>query len=155
MRVASLTAILVWFGVRCFAKEIDLSYGTLDLPDGFVEKPTKGIDSKVGTIVSEKEKLEIHYDIGRLAGLYADPKARKDRWVWFKEGKANDHTYYYAVSKRVAASFYVTFPDVGPTNFYADVKTEQEINRVLEIVTKFKPKPQQKPKEDPESKSKH
>lgn len=124
------------------AETIDLGSGTIDLPPGFVHKPGQGIDSKVGSFVSAKEQMEIHYDIGRMAGLYADPKESKDRYVWFKEGDVGGARYYYALSARGVKGLYVTFPDAGPTNFYADVRTEREIERVLNIVIKFSPREQ-------------
>lgn len=38
------------------------------LPDGFVHKPAKGIDTSPGDIFGSKSGLEIHYDIGIYSG---------------------------------------------------------------------------------------
>lgn len=51
---------------------VNLPSGEVTLPAGFTHREERGIDSAVGRFVSPDGQLVINYDIGPLAGVYAD-----------------------------------------------------------------------------------
>src|SRR5262245_14582093 len=81
-------SIALWLSMGCLcqgttqAQSAEPPGGMLLLP-GYEHERQRGIDTLVGRIW-KKDGLVIHYDIGRLAGNYAQSRG-KDNPAWSKE----------------------------------------------------------------------
>lgn len=106
-----------------------------DLPDHWRNVPGQGIDSNVGAFESGELDLKIHYDIGRLAGAYADADNHPNH-QWLKEAKRDGAFYRYLLA--ADNTLFITFPDEGPANFYAQARDDDEITYVMELVTRYR-----------------
>jgi hypothetical protein len=131
---------------------IDLKVGTIQLPPGFSEKRTGTADSRMGEISKSNAPFLITYDIGFSSGLHMHPKKR-DACLWFREQRAAGQTYYIGMEKRgedkVLTISIVPEGGVGqitrspwtyPANFWATVKTEEDIADLTQIAMSYSPK---------------
>src|SRR5262249_42950133 len=108
--------------------------GGIRLLPGYQHEEGRGIDTRVGRIW-KKDGMEIHYDIGRLAGNYAKGKAsdKDGKKLWHKEQTVAGRKIDLAMTKdRV---LYVTV--AGPSNFYATVKNDEDIADLLLMVLSY------------------
>jgi len=71
--VTTLLMALLLLVTGCIA-QVEAAPGNIRLLPGYVHRRAQGIDSMVGSISQKERKngLVIHYDIGRLAGVYAE-----------------------------------------------------------------------------------
>jgi hypothetical protein len=110
--------------------------GSINLLPGYHHRIGQGIDSRVGTIW-KKNGLRINYDIGELAGNYAECKQLcnwTDGEVWRKTQIVNgQHVVCVFTSKR---RLVVSFP-AAHANFYATVKTEGQLTDMLLMLFTF------------------
>lgn len=98
---------------------------------GFSHMPERGIDSMVGVISRANPELAIRYDIGTLAGLYADPK-RRNSYLWFAEQEIGGMKVFCAVRQEGARKrLMITFPEPVPVNFYAYIESYNDVSEVL------------------------
>ncbi|MBS1797574.1 MAG: hypothetical protein JSS81_27370 [Acidobacteria bacterium] len=108
--------------------------GNIRLLPGYVHKPEQGIDSLPGRIF-KPGGLEIFYDIGKMAGNYANGALvnQKEKIAWSKTLKVNgfDLTLVCLKDKNI----YATFGEV--TNFTAVVKTDEELADFLLMMTTY------------------
>jgi hypothetical protein len=116
-----------------FAQRTAEPPGSIKLLPRYTHQPLRGIDTLVGKI-SREDGLTIQYDIGTLAGNYA--MAQKDEAVWFKEHVINGQTVQMAFSK--SKELTVTFTN-GPANFFATVKSEEDLADVLLMLATYSP----------------
>jgi hypothetical protein len=133
-------------------EEINLKVGTIQLLAGFSEKKTGTKDSRRGEISRDKPPLVIGYDIGRMAGLHMSPGEMKE-CVWFKEQTVNDGKYYIGMEKKDGNKILIisVIPKEGwsvahyvssyPANFWATVRTEEDIADAILIATSYCPTP--------------
>ncbi len=132
--VTLIPVTFLFYGVGIgFAQGQDKPPGSIKLLPGYSHQALRGIDTRVGKI-SRKDGLTIQYDIGTLAGNYAE--ARKDEAVWFKVQVLNGQTVHVAFTND--KTLYVTFTN-GPANFYATVKTEEDLADVLLMLSTYTP----------------
>lgn len=107
--------------------------GTIELLPGYQHKALQGIDSRVGEITS-KAGVKIQYDIGRLAGNYA--AAQKD-CKWQRTQKVHGLKVELAYTNN--EKLFVTFPQ-SSANFYADIRSPEELADVLLITLSYIPR---------------
>lgn len=106
-----------------------------NLPEHWSNVPGQGTDSNVGHFESSELGLKIHYDIGRLAGEYADVDNHPDQ-QWLKSARRDGVFYRYLLT--ADNMLFVTFPDEGPANFHVKVRDDDEITYVMELVTRYR-----------------
>jgi len=105
------------------------------LPPHWRNVTGQGMDSRVGRFESTKLALIIHYDIGELAGEYADTDPYPG-YQWIRSGRLYGSSFRYLLNED--DTLYVTFPDEGPANFWAKVADDAEINYVLEFLARYR-----------------
>lgn len=99
-------AALLTFSIPC-AQNL-----TIEFPDCFTLLPSIGIDTHVGVFSAATEGVEIHYDIGMLAGNYVDANSPNKQVFQ----SVNEEFWY----EQKNGKLYFTFPAAGPANFYTD-----------------------------------
>jgi hypothetical protein len=110
--------------------------GLINLLPGYHHRGEQGIDSRVGTIW-KKNGLQIHYDIGELAGNYTGCRPLCD-WtdgeVWRKKQLINGQQIIcvFTNKKRLV----ISFPDAH-ANFYATIRTQQQLTDMLLMLFTF------------------
>ena len=129
---------------------IDLKIGTIQLPAGFSEKRTGTIDSRRGEISKNNAHFVITYDIGFSSGLHMHPQ-KKDACLWFKEKMEAGQRCYIGMEEkgtdRILTISVVPADGVGrkmnpwtyPANFWASVKTDEDIETVKHIALSYSP----------------
>jgi len=135
--LALITSIIIVSGALSAAAQTASSRpspppGAIRLPDGFRHERLQGIDSAVGRIAKEGG-LDIHYDIGKLAGNYAGAIKGDDR-EWTVGQVVNGEPVEIVKSKSglLTATFTKKF-----ANFYAKVSGEEELATFLAIVLTY------------------
>lgn len=111
--------------------------GNIRLLPGYLSQPGQGFDSQVGAIV-RKGGLKIVYDIGPMAGDYANCKScgwTKDE-VWRREQIIGSHKVVIVFTK--AKRLIVSFPDQN-ANFYALITSPAEMTDMLLMVLTYSP----------------
>jgi hypothetical protein len=122
---------------------IDLGVGTVELPKGFTHKRGQGIDSLVGRFMSSDGAVVINYDIGPMAGVYAANSSNKP--VRSSSNlKAGTLTGLFIVFGPDTRRAIVSFPTVGPTNFFIHVRKDSDIDTLKKLAATFKPKTPEK-----------
>jgi len=114
--------------------------GAIHLPDGYHHEPRQGIDSTVGRIWKDGG-LEIQYDIGALAGNYAQHIEHSDR-LWSMKQVVNGRTVDIVKGKdgRVVVSFAADDRTIGenyPANFWATVSSDEDLAALLAIALTY------------------
>jgi hypothetical protein len=112
----------------------DLPPGRIKLLPGYQHKRLQGIDTRVGRIWKDGG-LDIKYDIGFLAGDYADPKNMKE-YTWFKQQSIGGHLVHCALDK--SNTLVVSFPD-SSANFMAAVKSQGDVADMLLMILTYQP----------------
>ena len=123
----------------CIA-QVEAAPRNIRLLPGYVHRRAQGIDSMVGSISQKERKngLVIHYDIGRLAGVYAECSdcGWTDGEIRHRKQLVGRHpvTIVFTPSKRLV----VSFPD-SHANFYATIRNEADLTDVLLMVLTYTP----------------
>jgi len=103
--------------------------GSIKLLPGYHYQKEQGIDSLVGKIW-KKDGIEIHHDIGALAGNYADcgTCGWTEGELWRRKQTVNgqESIVVFTKSKRLI----VVFPE-SKANFYATIRTEEDMADML------------------------
>ncbi len=111
--------------------------GNIKLLPDYIHERKRGIDSAIGSI-SKKDGLNIDYDIGAMAGNYAERRIveNKENIVWQKQEKINDDDLLVAYSKdgQIVASF-----NKASANFFAETKSEKDVEDFLEMIKTYNP----------------
>jgi hypothetical protein len=92
------------------------------------------IDTEGGTFESSEVRVRVSYGISNRGGEKAE-QAKPDKhknFKWHRTGRIGDARFSYLLSKQNV--LYITFPDEGPTNYYAFVRSSEEIAYVVELV---------------------
>ena len=108
--------------------------GAIKLLPDYTHQTQQGIDTRMGKIF-KKGGLTIQYDIGFFAGNYAGSQQKNQR-RWYKEQIINGQTVQLVRTKD--RTLCVTFVEHS-ANFYAKVKTEEDIADVLLMVLTYTP----------------
>lgn len=129
---------------------IDLEVGTIQLLPSFSEKRTGTIDSRMGEITRTNPLFVITYDIGAMAGLHMHPK-KEGACLWFKEQIMADQKCYIGMEQKgsdktltisiVPSDGQIKDPWTHPANFWATVKTDEDIEQMKKIALSYLPKP--------------
>ncbi len=111
--------------------------GSITLLDGFKHQKLQGIDTRVGKIWKDG-RITIQYDIGRLAGNYAEQqrKYQADQLLWAKQQTWHGQPVELAMMKD--RQLYVSFPE-RHANFYGKVQKEQDLVDALLMVLTYLP----------------
>lgn len=132
-RICALIAILLLVGC---GSETQLDLNNIPtLPPHWSNVTERGTDTRVGHFASQTLTMTIHYDIGELAGLYADTKPYPE-YKWIKSGRLHGSSFRYLLNND--NMLYVTFPDEGPANFWAKINDDSEIDYVLELLARYR-----------------
>jgi hypothetical protein len=124
-----------------------LGFVTATLPTGFKHVVGRGQDTFVGKLVSSDGNIVIEYDIGSLAGIYAKPQAPGSgvKEISFRKAVTNGIPYQVLLATHTNASgktvktLYLTYPNPVTANFYSDVQSEAEIQRITDVILQLKP----------------
>lgn len=92
-------------------------------------------DTVNGYFSSSKRDYRIYFDIGDLAGDYADGDVYPHH-KWIKHGQFRGSSFRYLLNED--DTLYVTFPDEGPANFWCQVKHESQIEYVIELLARYR-----------------
>jgi len=114
------------------SSQADAPPGAMKLLPRYIHKTERGIDTRVGSI-SKPDGLTIKYDIGRLAGQYANPYS-KNEYVWYKEQIVGGQKVVCVLTKQ--KQIIATFTD-SSANFFATVETEEDVVDFLLMVLTF------------------
>jgi hypothetical protein len=106
------------------------------LPSHWRNVSEQGNDTRVGHFASTEKSLVIVYDIGPLAGSYANPKAGP-LTTSVRSAQLGDSSFYYRVSDN-GKLLYITYPNEGPANFSTAVNGQNDIDYVLELVARHR-----------------
>jgi len=114
--------------------------GSMKLLPGYHHQRQQGIDSTVGTIWKQSG-LKIEYDIGEMAGNYAE--CTSCGWttgeVWRKKQTVGERKIVLVfTSKKMLV---VSFPE-SHANFYAIIQSQDEMADMLLMLFTFSPTPQ-------------
>lgn len=134
--------------------------GNIQLPKGFVHESRRGIDSRRGAIVRPSDEFTINYDIGRMAGNYADDyfpenfeRMRKQthlsassiesriqfldnqvKWRETRSVNGNDVMIVQLKDNKIIAAF-----SASDANFVAIVDSREKVDNFLSIVLTYQP----------------
>ncbi len=111
--------------------------GSITLLDGYKHQKLQGIDTRVGKIWKDGG-ITIQYDIGRLAGNYAQQqrKYQADQLLWDRQQTWHGQLVELAMTKD--RQLYVSFPE-RHANFYGKVQEEQDLVDALLMVLTYLP----------------
>ncbi len=111
--------------------------GSIMLLDGYKHQKLQGIDTQVGKIWKDGG-ITIQYDIGRLAGNYAQQqrKYQADQLVWDRQQRWHGQPVELAMMKD--RQLFVSFPE-RHANFYGKVRKEQDLVDALLMVLTYLP----------------
>jgi hypothetical protein len=131
------------------SEAVDLEVGTIQLLPSFSEKRTGTIDSRRGEITRENPPFVITYDIGAMAGLHMRPKLEGE-CLWFKEQIMANQKCYIGMKQKgtdkiltisiVPSDGQIKEPWTYPANFWATVKTDEDIEQMKQIALSYLPK---------------
>lgn len=133
IRLSVVAIALLATSVSTAQKEV--TPGLIKLLLGYRHERLQGIDSLVGKIWKDRG-VDIRYDIGELAGNYAECKSCE--WtkgeVWRKKQIVNGQQVIlvFTSSKR----FLVVFPQ-SKANFYATISKEEDMADMLLMLLTF------------------
>jgi hypothetical protein len=115
---------------------------TIDLPRGSHHRMEQGVDTSVGSISLGGTQNTLEYDIGHLAGNYAAYDDREEFFVWHKQDVNDEIVMDYALRNVDGRqTLLVSFPDLGPANFWSDVHDSSEIDAILGVMRTVRPSP--------------
>ena len=109
--------------------------GSIRLLPNYKHKRERGIDTSVGSIWKDKG-ASIKYDIGRLAGNYAQSQKAQGQYYWYKEQVLNGSTVQLLFTKD--RTLYVTFPK-HTANFYGKLQSDEDLADILLMLATFSP----------------
>ena len=117
-----------------------------ELPEHWDCVPARfSIDTEDGSFVSKESELEVRFSNNWHAGEEANVKRFPDpKWLLKgriksrnrRTGKATEKEFVCLLSKE--NFLVITFPSEGPANFFAEVKTNEDIEYVAELVLRHR-----------------
>ena len=128
--------------------------GTLILPKGYNLREDRNWDTPVATGMIEDQRaiIRISYSCGSVFGVpslplgCADPaslRSRNYKVLWSKQsgvGKLRKVTTFAEDQRLREKELYIAFPNAGPSNFIATVKSSTETDEIERVVGTFEPK---------------
>lgn len=111
---------------------------TISLPKGSRHRIQQAIDSFSGQIKLGWLGKTMEYDIGHLAGNYATSELHT--FVFQKQEVNNGVTMDYSMRKdRAQYILFVSFPDLGPANFYTRISDPSHSDAILDVMRTVRP----------------
>jgi len=112
---------------------------TISLPKGSRHRIQQGIDTLTGQIKLGWLGKTMEYDIGHLAGNYATNEHHAP-FVFQKQEVNNGVTMDYSMRKdRAQYTLFVSFPDLGPANFYTRIGDPSQSDAILDVMRTVRP----------------
>ncbi|MES2825617.1 MAG: hypothetical protein V4732_18595 [Pseudomonadota bacterium] len=142
--VLSIIFFITALASPAFAKTIDLSYGTIEIPDDFVFTQTGTTDSFMGTLVRKSDNFVITFDIGIMAGTHMH-ESKKGACTFFRHHTIGAFPAITGIETIAGKRKIVTTTDYDPktqrvpANFWAIIKKDSDIADFLIIVASYKP----------------
>lgn len=135
------TMLMVWHKESVAYSFITLSDqlipppGGIKLLPGYEHVPGCGIDT-LGGYIRKKGGIEIHYDIGVMAGNFAMRYADSPVAEWTRTEQLQDDTVLIVLTKenRIVATF-----ETSIANFTANIASQSDIDDFLKIVLTYNP----------------
>ena len=118
---------------------IDVGAGIIVAPKDYKHIPGKGIDTKIGEIISGDGKIAIRYDIGAMAGNYAS-SIDSNKIIERKIYNTNNYIATMVLcndDKRKGLC--VTYEKPCRMNFIASITDDSQIQAVLNIALSIMP----------------
>ena len=109
--------------------------GNMNLSPGYFHTPNCSIDT-AGGYIRKHGGIEIHYDIGVLAGNFAKRYAYSDEAEWIKTEKVGDDSVLIVLTKE---KFIVATFEKAVANFTASVVSQSDIEDFLKMVLSYTP----------------
>ena len=109
--------------------------GAMKLLPGYEHVPGCGIDTTAGSI-KKVGGIEIHYDIGPMAGHFAYAAAQNAEWTRTETMYGDTVLIVLTTNKRLVATY-----DKAVANFTATVKSQSDIDDFLKMVLTYIPRP--------------
>lgn len=124
---------------------VSIGSGSISLPRGYRVINERNLDTPVvtGRIVSARDSIEIRYAIFTYGRTFASPNEFPGRNYTMlsstSRGNGRSREIRTLVHDNIlnVRKLYISFPEAGPANFIADVKTAEEIRSIGEIVGSF------------------
>lgn len=111
---------------------------TISLPKGSRHRIQQGIDSFTGQIKLGWLGKTMTYDIGFLAGNYATSELHT--FDFQKQEVNNGVTMDYSIRKdRGQDILFISFPDLGPANFYTRIGDPSDSEAILDVMRTVRP----------------
>ena len=135
MRTRALAVIAVLCSLALSGCSLPALKSLPNLPSHWRNVKAQGIDTRVGHFESTKLELTIHYDIGRLAGEYAQVDAHPTH-KWFTNVRLHGSSFRSLLDHDDI--LYMTFLDEGPANFWVKISNQAEIDYVYELLARYR-----------------
>ncbi len=115
---------------------------TMELPTGSTLHFSQGIDSLCGELRLGGLNRTLEFDIGNLAGNYSLNECNGP-FKWQKHMKSEGTQIDYALkrNKHNKQILLVSFPSLGPANFWAPVANDDEMEAILRVMRTVRAKP--------------
>lgn len=110
--------------------------GNMKLLPGYEHMPGCGIDTTGGYIKRSGGGIEIHYDIGQMAGNFAKRYANPNVAEWIRTEQVGEDSVLIVLmkQKRIVATF-----EKSVANFSANVSSQSDIDDFLKMVLTYNP----------------
>jgi hypothetical protein len=142
--VLMITFLITVLTIPAFANTIDLSYGTIEVPEDFAFTHTGSTDSFMGTLVRKSDNFVITFDIGIMAGTHMH-ESKKGACTFFRHHTIGAFPAITGIETIADKRQIVTTTDYDPktqrvpANFWAVIKKDSDIADFLLIVASYRP----------------
>ena len=155
-----ITSFVTLIALSAVAQPIDVNFGTIELPSGFIVVNNPGIDTTCPNFIRTNDNFTIESDIGKMAGWKAHP-LKKDDYDSLTKTSING-TMACIASETIAGKKYIyatlaeTFStdleglseeeyrkrrdNVEPVNFYAEIASDRDLIDFMLLVCSYKKK---------------
>ena len=125
------------------AQHATLGDNQVYLPKGIIHRPLRGTDSRPGYFMRADSSFVIHYDIGKMAGTHMHV-GRKPETTWFIEHELDGRPAFTGAWTKDGKRMITTTvmlpgndPFAGAANFFAEIRTDQDVAEFVLIVGTF------------------
>ena len=145
MKKLGTAFLAIALAVPVFAKPIDVSYGTIEVPDDFAFTHTGTKDSFRGTLIRKSDNFTISFDIGGMAGTHMT-EGKKETCTYFRSHRIGAFPATTGIEivagKPQISTTVVCGPksDQSPANFWATIQKDADVADFLLIVASYQPK---------------
>jgi hypothetical protein len=138
--VCSWLVMRMWRDVRSrVSGVVTIDALTIELPPGSRLRFDQGFDTEVGEVTSGGTQHTLKFDIGFLAGNAATDEMYV-RFKWQKHEKIDGMQMDYALASRNGKDLLiVSFPSLGPANFWTPVENDDDVEAILKVMRTVRP----------------